>query len=195
MYGVLIVVFFFFLSFVVEKTMKVKPTFYFQNKFEYVPILTANIFADLFIIFITFSQIYYKSPSLEGWYKKYRLCAMIADILIGVLYMLLGRYIVSLFNLKIGLTTYAALCVAIQIIFDFLFYLFFSAVPKGQNDILDFFKGYAKEVKTDALAGDSILVIFAVVLSAILNTKSFDTNIIMLILSVYLAPYFLYMRD
>jgi len=195
MYGVLIVVFFFFLSFVVEKTMKVKPTFHFQNKFEYVPILTANIFADLFIIFITFSQIYYKSPSLEGWYKKYRLSAMIADILIGVLYMLLGRYIVSLFNLKIGLTTYAALCVAIQIIFDFLFYLFFSAVPKGQNDILDFFKGYAKEVKTDALAGDSILVIFAVVLSAILNTKSFDTNIIMLILSVYLAPYFLYMRD
>jgi hypothetical protein len=195
MYGVLIVVFFFFLSFVVEKTMKVKPTFLFQYKFEYVPILTANIFADLFIIFITFSQIYYKSPSLEGWYKKYRLSAMIADILIGVLYMLLGRYIVSIFNLKIGLTTYAALCVAIQIIFDFLFYLFFSAVPKGQNDILDFFKGYAKEVKTDALAGDSILVIFAVVLSAILNTKSFDTNIIMLILSVYLAPYFLYMRD
>jgi hypothetical protein len=195
MYGILIVILFFFLSFIFEKTMKLNPTIHFQNKFEYIPILTANIFADLFIIFITFSQIYYKSPSLEGWYKKYRLSAMIADILIGVLYMLLGRYIVSVFKLNIGLTAYAALCVAIQITFDFLFYLFFSIIPKGQNAILDFFKGYAKEVKTEALAGDSILVIFAVVLAAILNTKSFDTNIIMLILSVYLAPYFLYMRD
>jgi hypothetical protein len=195
MYGILIVIFFFFLSFVVEKTMKINPTIHFKNKFEYVPILTANIFADLFIIFITFSKIYYKSPSLENWYKKYRLSAMIADILIGVLYMLLGRYIVYVFNIEIGLTAYAALCVAVQIIFDFLFYLFFSIVPKGQNAILDFFKGYAKEVKTDALAGDSVLVIFAVVVAAILNTKSFDTNIVMLILSIYLAPYFLYMRD
>jgi hypothetical protein len=61
--------------------------------------------------------------------------------------------------------------------------------------MLDFFKGYAKEVGANALFGDSFLVIFAVVLSAFLNTKSFDTNIILLILSIYLTPYFIYMKD
>lgn len=192
----ILVIIFFLITFVIEKTTNLKPTTNFENKFEYVPIITANIYADLFIIFMTFSKIYYNSPSLEGWYKKYRLCAMLADILIGVLYILLGRYLVYKMEWKIGLTAFAGLCVAIQIFFDFLFFIFFSLIPRGTNDMLDYFKGYSKEVGGEnALLGDSILVIFAVVLSAILNSKSFNTNIIFLIISIYLTPYFIYMKN
>jgi len=194
MYGLIIVIVFFSISFLIEKITKVTPTIHF-DKFEYIPILTANIYADLFIIFLTFTGIFYKSASLTKWYKKYRLSAMMADILIGVLYILLGRYIVSKFKLDVGLTSFAAICVGIQVIFDFLFYFFFSAVPYKSNDMLDFFKEYAKESKIDAIFGDSVLVMFAVILSALLNTKSFDFNIIALILSVYLVPFFIYMRD
>lgn len=195
MKGFLIVAIFFVIAFTIEKTLGVKPTINYANKFEYVPIITANIYADLFIIFVTFSRIYYKSPSLEGWYKKYRLSAMIADILIGVLYILLGRYLVYAMGLNLGLTAFAALCVGIQICFDLLFFLLFTMIPVGSNDMLDFFKGYAKEVGINALLGDSALVIFAVVLSALLNTTGYDTNLILLILSVYLAPYFIYMKN
>ena len=195
MYGFLIVVAFFIISFLIEKTMKVSPTIHFSDKSEYIPILTANIYADLFIIFLTFAGIFYKSASLTSWYKKYRLSAMMADILIGVLYMLLGRYLVSYFKLDVGLTSFAAICVGIQVIFDFLFYLFFSAVPYKSNDMLDFFKEYAKETKLDAIFGDSVLVIFAVILSALLNTQKADLNIVALILSLYVTPYFIYMRD
>ena len=195
MYGFLIVVAFFIISFLIEKIMKLSPTINFSDKFEYIPILTANIYADLFIIFLTFSGIFYKSATLTSWYKKYRLSAMMADILIGVLYMLLGRYVVSYFKLDVGLTSFAALCVGIQVIFDFLFYLFFSAVPYKSNDMLDFFKKYAKETKLDAIFGDSVLVIFAVILSALLNTQKVDFNIVALILSLYVTPYFIYMRD
>jgi len=194
MYGLIIVIVFFSISFLIEKITKVTPTIHF-DKFEYIPILTANIYADLFIIFLTFTGIFYKSASLTKWYKKYRLSAMMADILIGVLYILLGRYIVSKFKLDVGLTSFAAICVGIQVIFDFLFYFFFSAVPYKSNDMLDFFKEYAKESKIDAIFGDSVLVMFAVILSALLNIKSFDFNIIALILSVYLVPFFIYMRD
>ena len=79
----------FLICYIDEKTTNVKPTIDFENKFEYLPIITANIYADLFIIFATFSRVYYKILTLEDWYKKYRLSAMIADILIGVLYILL----------------------------------------------------------------------------------------------------------
>jgi hypothetical protein len=195
MNGVIPVLIFFLITFVIEKTTNLKPTINYANKFEYIPIITANIYADLFIIFLTFSKIYYSSPSLEGWYKKYRLSAMIADILIGVLYILLARYLVYKMGLNIGLTAFAVLCVGTQIFFDFLFYILFIIVPRGTNDMLDYFKGYSKEVGANALLGDSILVIFAVVLSAILNTKSFDTNIVCLILSIYLSPYFVYMKN
>jgi hypothetical protein len=61
--------------------------------------------------------------------------------------------------------------------------------------MLDFFKGYAKEVGINALTGDSTLVIFAVIASALLNKQSYDTNIVFLLVSVYLAPFFIYMKD
>ena len=115
--------------------------------------------------------------------------------LLGLLYILLGRYIVSKFKLDVGLTSFAAICVGIQVIFDLLFYLFFSAVPYKSNDMLDFFKEYAKETKLDAIFGDSVLVIFAVILSALLNTQTVDFNIVALIMSMYLVPYFIYMKD
>jgi hypothetical protein len=195
MSALLIVGLLFLLTFFIEKTTNLKPTINYNNKFEYIPIITANIYADLFIIFIAFSKIYIKIKSLEGWYKKYRLSAMIADILIGVLYILLGRYLVYKSGQNIGLTAFASICVFIQVIFDFLFYIFFTIVPKGSNDMLDFFKGYAKEAGAGALLGDSVLVIMAVIISALLNQTSYDTNIVFLIMSIYLTPYFIYMKD
>ena len=195
MNGLLIVGSLFVLTFLIEKTTGLKPTINYNNKFEYIPIITANIYADLFIIFATFATIYINTKSLEGWYKKYRLSAMIADILIGVLYILLGRYLVYKSGLQIGLTAFAGICVSIQIIFDFLFYIFFTIIPKGSNDMLDFFKGYAKEAGANALLGDSFLVIMAVIISALLNQSSYDTNIVFLIMSIYLTPYFIYMKD
>jgi hypothetical protein len=195
MSGLLIVGLLFLLTFLIEKTTNLKPTINYDNKFEYIPIITANIYADLFIIFVTFSKIYINIKSLEDWYKKYRLSAMIADILIGVLYILLGRYLVYKSGIKFGLTAFAGICVFIQVIFDLLFYVFFTIVPRGSNDMLDFFKGYSKEVGAGALLGDSVLVIMAVTISALLNQSSYDTNIVFLIMSIYLTPYFIYMKD
>ena len=195
MSGLFIVVLFFLLTFLIEKTTNLKPTINYNNKFEYVPILTANIYADLFIIFASFAKIYVNIKSLDGWYKKYRLSAMIADILIGVLYILLGRYLVYKSGIKVGLTAFAGICVFIQIIFDFLFYIFFTIVPKGSNNMLDHFKGYSKEIGANALLGDSFLVIMAVIISALLNQTNYDTNIVCLIISIYLTPYFIYMKD
>lgn len=195
MKGVIAVLLSFLVAYGVEKTMNVKPTTNYSNAFEYVPILTANIYADLFIIFLTFTQVFYYAPTVIEWYKKYRLSAMIADILVGVLYIVLGRYIVSATGIQVGLTAFAAICVGVQLVFDYLFYILFSIVPKGSNHMFDHFKGYAKEVGLNALASDSALVIFGVIASALLNTQSVNTNIVFLLVSVYLAPYFIYMKD
>jgi ABC-type Fe3+-siderophore transport system permease subunit len=61
--------------------------------------------------------------------------------------------------------------------------------------MLDYFKGYSKEVGASALLGDSFLVIMAVIISALLNQSSYDTNIVFLIMGIYLTPYFIYMKD
>lgn len=191
--GIILVLF--LCCFLVEKIGKVTPTINFKNTFEYIPIITANIYADLLIIFLTFTGLFYNSTTLVSWYKKYRLSAMIGDIVIGILYILGARYLVSIFKWDIGLTLFALLSVGVQLIGDLAFYAFFSSLPKGANHMLDFFKEYANEVKENALYGDSALVIVAVILSGILNTKSFDFNMVALIGSIYLIPYFIYMKE
>lgn len=195
MKSIIILIFSLLFAFILDKNVKLKPTINYNDKFEYIPILTANIYADLIIIFITFSYILFNSKTLTQWYKQYRLSAMIADIMIGVLYILLARYIVYRYKLNVNLFQFILLAIVVQVILDYLFYLFFTMVPRKQNDMLDFFKDYAKEVKYNALVGDSILIVVGVVLSAYLNTKSFDYNMIALMISIYLIPYILYMKN
>lgn len=197
MQGLIILLISFIILFFVSRVTDLKPTIDFKDKFEYVPIITSNIYADLLIILITFSGILGVGKSwkiLEKWYKSYRLSAMLADILIGVIYILITRYLVYYLKLEPDLFMFGVYAVIVQLIFDFLFYLFFYNLPKGANDMLDFFKEWAKHAKLDALWGDSCLVIFAVTVSAYLNTLSFDKNIFLLILSLYLTPYIIYMR-
>ena len=195
--GIIILVISFIVLFLISHFTTLKPTINFKDKFEYIPIITSNIYADLLIILITFTSILGTSKSwkiLEKWYKSYRLSAMLADILIGVIYILITRYLVYILKLKPDLFMFGVYAVIIQLIFDFLFYLFFNNLPNGTNDMLDFFKEWAKYAKLDALWGDSCLVIFAVIVSAYLNTLSFDTNIFLLLLSLYLTPYIIYMK-
>ena len=189
MQGLVILILSFILTFVISKTTDLKPLVNYKNRFEYIPIITSNLYADLLIVFITFSGILgYKAQSwkiLTHWYKKYRLSAMLADIIIGVLYLLLARYIAYSQKWKLNLFEFGALSVAVQLVFDFAFYLMFSLIPKNQNHMLDMFKNWARYAKLDALWGDSILVLFGVVVSSLLNQKSFDFNIVALIIGLY----------
>lgn len=198
MQGILLLLASFILTFLISKFTNLKPLVNYKDNFEYLPILTSNIYADLLIILITFTGVLGTAKSwqvLSKWYKKYRLSAMIADILIGVIYLLIARYIVYNFKLNVDLFEFGVLAVAVQIVFDFLFYLFFMMVPKGTNHMLDLFKDWAKFAKLDALWGDSILVLVGVILSSFLNTQSFNTNMFTLILGCYLIPYIIYMKD
>ena len=61
----------------------IKPVSNFMNNNELLPIVTANVWVDLAIIFITFSGLIFTGKTLKQWYKKYRLGAVIADCFSG----------------------------------------------------------------------------------------------------------------
>ena len=175
--------------------MGIKPTSNFMNDSELLPIVTANIWIDLAIIFIAMSGLIYTGKTLKLWYKKYRLSAIIADMFSIILGMILLRYIVYRLNIKVNLFTFILLGIGLCIIHDILFYLLFKSIPKDSNHMLDFFKDYAKDLGSTAIIGDVILVINAIILSALLNTKSKKTNVITLFIGIYLIPYIIYMKD
>ena len=93
---------------------------------------------------------------------------------------------------KYSLIQFIGLVVVIQVIHDILFYLFVSSVPRGVSKILDVFKDYGKENGLKAIISDSAMMISSVLIASYLKGQTLNTNIIVLIVSVYLVPYFIY---
>jgi len=160
----------------------------FDNTYDYLPILNGCINADLIIIFLVFHNIF-KSNYLKKWYHKYQLSAVVADVLILVIGIILSRFFYKYIFDSFNIWKFTALAVCIQIIHDILFYWLFSSLPYGYNEMLDFFKEYAKEVGLKAILGDSFMMILSCLLSSYFATYSLNINIIILIISVYFIPY------
>ena len=70
--------------------------------------------------------------------------------------------------------------------------IFFTNTPRGVNKMLDTFKDYATDVSYKAIFADSGMMIMACLIASYLVNKNTNTNIIVLISSVYLLPYLLY---
>jgi uncharacterized protein YacL len=163
----------------------------FSNVNDYLPLLNGVLITDLFVILCLNTKLI-KSVVLRQWYDKYNLSAVIADVLIIFIGLIIARAIYYYVFDTFSIVRFAGLAVIIQIIHDILFYIFFTNVPKGMNKMLDTFKDYAKEMSYKAILADSGMMIMASLIASFLAGKSLNTNIIVLIVFVYILPYVLY---
>jgi|688.fasta_scaffold54680_7 hypothetical protein len=163
----------------------------FSNVSDYLPILNAVIITDIFVILLLLRKLI-NSSVLKIWYRDFSLGAVIADVLIIFIGIIIARFIYPYIFDKYSLIQFIGLVVVIQVIHDILFYLFVSSVPRGVSKILDVFKDYGKENGITAIISDSAMMISSVLIASYLKGQSLNTNIIVLIVSVYLVPYFIY---
>ena len=163
----------------------------FNNTNDYIPLFNAVLITDLFVILLLNTNII-KSRVLREWYDKYNLSAVIADVLIILIGLIIVRAIYySVFN-EFSIIKFAFLAVVVQMIHDILFYIFFTNVPRGINQMLDTFKDYADEVSYKAILSDSGMMIMASFIASYLASQSANTNMIVMIASLYIMPYFIY---
>ena len=158
---------------------------------DYLPILNGIITADLLFLIIVY-YMYNNSDdkgSLLNWYKEFGLSAFIADFAIMFIGLILTRYIFKIYKLKNNIIIFILVALFLQIFHDILFYVFFSAIPKNNNEMIDFFKIYAEKQGKNAIIGDSILVVMSILLASMFAGLTFNTNIILLSFLVYLLPY------
>jgi uncharacterized protein YacL len=163
---------------------------HFNNTSDYLPILVAVLWVETFVIFFTF--LFKRSVILEQWYTKYRLSAVIADVVIVMIGIIIARFIYPFLFNAFSLWKFIGIAILIQITHDILFYNFFSLVPKGTNEMLDTFKSYAKETGAYAILGDSTIVLFSCLSASYLANYGVNYNIINLIFTLYFIPYLIY---
>jgi hypothetical protein len=117
---------------------------------------------------------------------------VITDVLIIVLGLTLTRYLYNKIFKEFSIVKFAILAVGLQIIHDILFYLMITSIPLGSNRMIDVFKEYANEVSYYAIIGDSLMMIIASLISYYFVNLSLNTNIIILIIVLYILPYLIY---
>lgn len=163
----------------------------FKDTSDYLPMLNAVLITDLIVIaFLLMGFI--QSKVLKAWYTNFNLSAVIADILIIFIGILIARFLYPYIFAQYSLWKFIGLAVVIQIIHDILFYLLAKSVPRGQSKIMDVFKDYGKEKGSGAIMADSTMMITAILIASFLKEKSLNTNLITLVVSVYIVPYMIY---
>jgi hypothetical protein len=163
----------------------------FNNIHDYLPLLNAVLITDLFVILLLNINVI-KSQVLRKWYSLYNLSAVIADVLIILIGLIITRSIYYYIFNKFSLLNFIIIAVIVQIIHDILFYIFFSNIPRGVNKMIDTFKDYAADVSYKAILADSGMMIMSCLIGYYLVNKNTNTNVIILIGSLYLLPYLLY---
>ena len=163
----------------------------FNNTSDYLPLFTAVLITDLFVILLSNTRVI-KSKVLREWYSQYNLSAVIADVLIILIGLIITRAVYYHIFDKFSIINFSLLAVVIQIVHDLLFYVFFTNIPRGFNKMMDTFKDYADEVSFKAVLSDSGMMAMSSIIASYLANKDLNTNIITMIISVYLLPYILY---
>jgi len=163
----------------------------FSNIHDYLPIVNGAIITDLVVILrVVLGQI--KSKSLTSWYKKYGIAGVLADVLSITIGVIITRFIYPFIFTKYSLITFIGLAVIVQLIHDLLFAQLFYSIPRGKSEILDTFKDYATEFGPVILLADAAMIISTILIGSFLSTQSINTNIIVLLVILYLVPYFIY---
>ena len=163
----------------------------FNNTKDYLPMFNAVLITDLFVILLLNTSII-KSKVLNKWYLQYSLSAVIADVLIILIGLIITRAIYYYIFDEFSIVKFIIIATVVQIIHDLLFYVLFSNIPRGMNKMLDTFKDYAKEVSYNAVLADSGMMIMSCLIASYLANKNTNTNMIVLISSLYILPYLLY---
>jgi len=163
----------------------------FKETGDYLSIFNSVLITDLLVITLLIGGLI-KSSVLKKWYRELGLSAVIADILIIFIGIILARYFYPYIFAQYSLLKFIGLAVCIQIVHDILFYQICKAVPRGQSKIMDIFKDYGKEVSYQAILADSAMMICAILIASALKGVTLNTNIITMIVAVYLVPYMIY---
>jgi hypothetical protein len=163
----------------------------FNNINDYLPLLNGVLITDLFVISLLNTKVI-NSNVLRKWYAQYNLSAVIADVLIILIVLIITRFLYYFIFKKFSILKFILLAIVLQVIHDILFYVFISNVPRGMNRMIDTFKDYANELSFRAILADSGMMTMASLIAYFLVNQNTNTNIIVLISSLYLLPYLLY---
>ena len=161
-------------------------------------LLTAALVVEAVVIAITRFFPAFSGKYLNLWYSRFRLSAILQDILSVLLGFGIARYVYTEYvypNYDWNPTYFTGLAVLIQVVHDVLFYIgVVRQVPEGQNGMVDIFKKYAETTSYKAVIGDSAIMVGTGLGAMII--KSFPLHAAFLgLAAAYTIPYLMEVKN
>jgi hypothetical protein len=163
----------------------------FNNIDDYLPIITAILIVDMIVMILSIANVI-SSKYIKIWYQKFFLSAVLADVLVIFIVVIFARAIYYYIFDKFSITNFILVMLALQITHDILFYIIISIIPRGANKMIDIFQDYANEMSYGAIIGDSMMIIAVGLIASYLANFEANTNIIILVVFLYLLQFILY---
>jgi hypothetical protein len=167
----------------------------YQDVSDWAYIVVAVLVVEALVIcLIRFFPAFF-GKNVNIWYNRFKLSAVLADMLIILVGFGISRYVYSEFiyptydwkPLYFGITT-----VVVQLVHDVLFYLgVIRQIPAGQNAMMDVFKDYSAEKGGMILVADSLMVIGSTILAMLLKASQPHIVVSVALVSAYIIPYVL----
>jgi len=167
----------------------------YENVYDWLSIVIAVICIEVLVIFLVRFFPDFFGKSLNVWYNRFKLSAVLADILIilvgfGITRYIYSEYIYPTYDWNPLYFTGTAL--GVQLVHDVLFYLgILKQVPRGSNGMIDTMKEYAEGGGYKILAGDAAMVAGSSVAAMLLKAAPVHINIAVALVALYALPYIL----
>lgn len=158
-------------------------------------ILVAAVVVEVVVIAITRFFPSFSGKYLNLWYSRFKLSAILADILSVLIGFGLAKYFYTEFiypKNDWNPLYFTGTAVVIQIIHDILFYFgVIQQVPEGKNGILDVMRPYGEAGGAKLVLGDSVIMAGTSVASMLLKASSPHIVILIGLVAAYSIPYLL----
>lgn len=166
------------------------------SDYQYFPqILVAVLIVDLVVIFLVRYFPRFWGSTINIWYDKFGLSAVISDVLIIVLGFFLAQFVYRNYvKPRIGWNpmVFAAVLVGVQVLHDLLFYFgVIRPIPKGHNAMMDVFKVYAERGGSKVVAADAAMMLGSFGIASLLTSAAPAATPFAGVLAAYAVPYIL----
>jgi hypothetical protein len=157
-------------------------------------IITAVVIVDMIVILIARDTKFFGN-TINDWYNKFGITAVILDVLIIVIGFIITRYLFNIIELQFSPELFILVALTVQVIHDSALYEFvIKPYPKGNNQVIDVYKTYADENGYKIILADSGMVLASAVLAMYLKNKPMHETTSLLIIGLYIIPYFIYQK-
>lgn len=157
-------------------------------------ILLAILIVDVVVIFLAKYLPDVLGNSINQWYERFGLNAVISDVLIIAIGFFIARYAYTYFmpaSYGFNLWYFLAILVLVQLVHDLFFYfVIIKPIPKGHNRMIDVFKRYSSG-GVKILLSDAAMMIASALIAMSLKESGPEVYAAVSLLTVYTLPYIL----